>query len=55
MIYRTCLTCGANNDPGERCDCQRQEIRNDPQIDQREERQDGKHIQAHIPKETDRR
>ena len=20
-IYRTCPDCGANNDPGERCDC----------------------------------
>lgn len=22
MIYRTCPRCGANLDPGERCDCQ---------------------------------
>ena len=22
MIYRTCPLCGANLDPGERCDCE---------------------------------
>lgn len=25
MTYRTCPCCGANLDPGEKCDCQRKE------------------------------
>lgn len=25
MLYRTCPFCGANLDPGERCDCQKKE------------------------------
>jgi len=26
--YRTCPLCGANNDPGEKCDCQRPDYAN---------------------------
>lgn len=25
MIYKTCPRCGANIDPGERCDCDREQ------------------------------
>ncbi len=25
MIYRTCSKCGANLDPGERCDCEEEQ------------------------------
>lgn len=28
-MYRTCPYCGANLDPGERCDCQDQEEQED--------------------------
>lgn len=34
MIYHTCPRCGANLDPGERCDCLREDQReNQPQTE----------------------
>jgi hypothetical protein len=31
--YRTCPECGANLDPGEKCDCQKEEPHDGYQID----------------------
>jgi len=28
MYYKTCPDCGANNDPGERCECKRSQLHN---------------------------
>ncbi len=33
MYYHTCPYCGANLDPEEKCDCSREENKNDDQSD----------------------
>lgn len=33
MRYKVCKWCGANLDPGERCECEEHEIRKQLQID----------------------
>lgn len=32
--YHTCPICGANLDPGERCDCEKEQDENDQRNDQ---------------------
>lgn len=38
--YWTCPYCGANNDPGERCDCQKEEHNDYKSVQQGGEKKD---------------
>lgn len=41
MTYKTCRYCGSNNDPGERCDCQRAREENEGRDSNTDEPKDG--------------